>query len=75
MPFSIRWYDLKRLNANDSANQVTVTKTFYPFNSTTVQKGEPTKAYTLAPNGRHYAIPISNDEISKSYNEIVQNTY
>lgn len=75
MPFSIRWYDLKRLNANDSANQVTVTKTFYPFNSTTVQKGEPTKTYTLAPNGRHYAIPISNDEISKSYNEIVQNTY
>ena len=75
MPFAMRWYDLKRLNANDTANQVTVTRTFYPFNSTTVQKGEAPKTYTLAPNGRHYAIPISKDEISKSYGVLEQTTY
>lgn len=75
MPFVIRWYDLKRLNANDPANQVTITRTFYPYNETTIMTGEPTKQYVLEPNGRHYAIPISDDEITKSKGVIQQNTY
>ena len=75
MPFVMRWYDLKRLNANDPANQVTVTRTFYPYNETTIQTGESPRQYVLEPNSRHYAMPISDDEISKSKGEIQQNTY
>lgn len=74
-PFVLRWFDLKRLNANDPANQVTITRTFYPYNETTIQTGEPTKQYVLEPNSRHYAMPISEDEITKSKGEIQQNTY
>ncbi len=75
MAFTMRWYDLKRLNANDPANQVTVTRTFYPYNETTIQTGETPKSYVLAPNSRHYALPISEDEINKSKGVIQQNTY
>ncbi len=75
MPFVMRWYDLKRLNANDPANQVTVTRTFYPYNETTILSGETPRQYVLEPNSRHYAMPISEDEINKSKGEIQQNTY
>lgn len=74
MPFVIRWYDLKRLNALDPANKVTVTRHYYEYNETTVKIDVP-KDYTLAPDSRHYAIPISSDEISKSNDVIQQNTY
>jgi len=75
MPFSIRWYDLKRLNANDPANQVTVTKTFYEYNETTILKDKGTKEYVLEPNSRKYAMPIYSGEIDNSDNVIQQNTY
>ena len=75
MPFVMRWYDLKRLNATDPANQVTITRTFYPYNETTIQTGEAPRQYVLEPNGRHYAMPISEDEINKSKGAIQQNTY
>ena len=54
---------------------MTITRTFYPYNETTIQTGEPTKQYVLEPNSRHYAMPISEDEITKSKGEIQQNTY
>ena len=74
MPFGMRWYDLKRLNALDPANKVTITRSYYEYNATTVKTDVP-KEYTLTPDSRHYALPISSDEISKSGGEIQQNTY
>ena len=74
MPFGMRWFDLKRLNALDPANQVTITRSYYEYNPTTVKTDVP-KEYTLTPDSRHYALPISSDEINKSGGEIQQNTY
>ena len=75
MPFTIRWYDLKRLNANDPDNKVTVTRNFYKYTTTGVLKDDGLVTYTLEPNSRHYAIPIPQDEINKSNGVIEQNKY
>lgn len=75
MPFSIRWYDLKRLNATDPENQVTVKRNFYKTNGTVVLPNDGLMEYVLEPNSRHYAIPIGVDEIAKSDGVIQQNTY
>lgn len=75
MPFSIRWYDLKRLNATDPDNKVTVTRTFYKTNGTVPLPNEGVMQYVLEPDSRHYAIPLGKDEIAKSGGVIQQNTY
>lgn len=75
MPFGIRWYDIKRLNANDPSNQVTIKRNFYKYTSTAVLPNDGIVTYTLEPNSRHYAIPLHNDEIAKSNGVIQQNTY
>ena len=75
MPFSIRWYDMKRLNAYDPANKITVTRQFYPYTSTSVNVKDALVTYTLEPGSRHYAIPISATEIANSKDVIEQNKY
>ena len=75
MPFTIRWYDLKRLNANDPDNKVTIRRRFYKFNNTSVLKGDGLVDYTLEPNSRHYALPIPREDIEKSDGAIEQNKY
>lgn len=75
---TMRWYDLKRLNANDyAADDVTVTRQYYDFNpaSGSVIMDGGVKTYTLEPNSRHYAIPIPKTEIANGKGEIQQNTY
>ncbi|MBQ5654567.1 MAG: RagB/SusD family nutrient uptake outer membrane protein, partial [Alistipes sp.] len=75
---SMRWYDLKRLNANDyAADDVTVTREFYEFNPAagTVLMDKGVKTYTLEPNSRHYAIPIPKTEIAVGKGVIEQNVY
>lgn len=75
MPFSIRWYDMKRLNAYDPDNKITVTRKFFPYTSTSVNVNDEVKTYTLEPGSRHYAIPISSNEIANSGGVIEQNIY
>lgn len=78
MCFTMRWYDLKRLNANDyAADDVTVTREYYEFNAAagTVLVDKGVKTYTLEPNSRHYAIPIPKTEIAVGKGVIEQNVY
>ena len=78
MCFTMRWYDLKRLNANDyAADDVTVTHTYYNYNaaSGSVLADQGVKTYTLEPNSRHYAIPIPKTEIAVGKGAIEQNVY
>ncbi len=76
MPFAQRWFDLRRYNNNDDPNDdVTLTKTFYPFNASNVLFNEPVKTYTLPKNSRRYAAPIPRTEIISSNGAIQQNTY
>ena len=75
---TMRWYDLKRYNANDyAADDVTVTRQFYDFNaaSGSVMMDGGVKTFTLEPNSRHYAIPIPKTEIANAGGALQQNTY
>lgn len=75
---TMRWYDLKRLNANDyAADDVTVTHTYYNYNaaSGSVLADQGVKTFTLEPNSRHYAIPIPKTEIANGKGAIEQNVY
>lgn len=77
MPMTARLYDLKRLNANDPANKVTITRQFYDFNPAagTVITDGGVKTYTMEPGSRHYAIPIPKTEIANGKGTIEQNIY
>jgi starch-binding outer membrane protein, SusD/RagB family len=75
LPFSFRWYDIRRFSVNDyPADDVTVTHTFYKVNVGSVDLTS-TQTYTLAPGSKRYAVPINGVEIMASKNEIKQNQY
>ena len=76
MPFTMRWYDIRRFNNNEDPNDdVTLTREFYPYTSASVQGNEAVRTYTLEKNSRRYAQPILNSEIESSQGAIQQNTY
>ncbi len=76
LAFVSRWYDMKRLNANDDpADDISVTREFYPYTTSSVLTGETVQTYTLEPGSRHYALPIPNVDIDRSKGELKQNTY
>lgn len=76
MPFVIRWYDQKRLNANDDpSDDITATRYFYSYTSASILKNDPPKTYTLEPGSRHYAMPIPTSELELSKGVIQQNQY
>lgn len=76
MPFYMRWYDLKRLNANETAyDDVTVTRQFFPYTTAGVLEGDAVQTYTLEPGSRHYAMPIPEFEMNRAEGRIQQNTY
>ncbi len=77
MPFSQRWFDIRRLNNNeDSTDDVgAITRSFYGYNSSTVTPSTGIITYTIEPNSRRYAAPIPNTEIESSGGELTQNRY
>lgn len=76
MPFTQRWFDIRRLNNNEDPNDdVVLSRTFYPYNNAQVLVGEPTQIYTLPKNGRRFAAPLPRTEIISSNGLIEQNKY
>ena len=76
MPFTIRWYDIKRLNANDDpSDDVTLTREFYACTPTSVLTNDPVRTYTLEPDSRHFATPIPDVELELSKGALEQNRY
>lgn len=76
MPFTRRWYDIRRFNNNeDPADDVTLTRTFYPYNIASVQTDQTPKVYSLPKDSRRFAAPIPRTEIISSQGVIEQNTY
>lgn len=77
LPFTHRWYDVRRYNTNDDpsddVNQMS--KTFFPYNASAILGNEPMKTYTLTKGSRRFAQPIPNAEIQSSMGVIQQNTY
>jgi len=75
MPFLMRWFDIRRLAYNETtADDVTVEHVFYKVVDN-APDGQTFLRYTLPVKSRRYAIPITNLEISRSGNQIEQNSY
>lgn len=77
MPFSMRWFDIRRLNHNsESWDDVgAITREYYTYNGSTVLVNDGLKSYTLNPGDRNYALPIALTEIIASNGAIEQNRY
>lgn len=76
MPFTIRWYDLKRYNNNnDASDDVTINHPFYPYNASSIQLQDAVINHTLTPDSRLWAMPIPDADILRSDNALIQNQY
>jgi tetratricopeptide (TPR) repeat protein len=76
MPFSMRWFDLRRFNNNDyPGDDVVLNRTFFPYTTANVNGSESPINYTLEKNSTRYAAPIPQTEIISSQGVIQQNNY
>jgi hypothetical protein len=76
LPFTQRWFDVRRFNNNDDpADDVILTKTFYPYTIANVTAAQPVKTYTLTKDSRRFAAPLPRTEMISSNGLIVQNQY
>lgn len=76
MPFTLRWFDLRRFNNNDyPADDVVLTRTFYPYTGANVTTDAAPIEYRLEKNSTRYAMPLPITEMISSQGVIEQNTY
>lgn len=76
MPFTQRWFDIRRYNNNEDLNDdVVLSRSFYPYTVSSVTTTQPVQTYTLPKNSRRWAAPLPRTEIISSNGEIVQNNY
>ncbi|MDR0505711.1 MAG: RagB/SusD family nutrient uptake outer membrane protein [Dysgonamonadaceae bacterium] len=76
MPFYIRRFDIRRFYCNtDDFDDVTITKTFFPYSNTAVLGGDAPVQYTIGKGDRRWASPILNTDIVSSQGKLQQNTY
>ncbi|MCH4895611.1 RagB/SusD family nutrient uptake outer membrane protein [Marinilabiliaceae bacterium JC040] len=74
MPFSIRWFDIRRFNYNKtSIDDVVLKRKFYSYNSTTILNNGALKEYTLPE--KRYAAPLTDKDIFLSNDQLKQNKY
>lgn len=76
LPFVRRFQDIRRLNSNAETYDDTgdLTKTFYAFTLTNIDKSQ-TRTYTLPQNSDRYACPLPETEFEVSDFVIDQNIY
>ncbi len=74
-PFSLRWYDLHRINRDPLLDDVDITHTFYELDGNLPVVSTTLKTYTLKAGSRRYAFPLTENEIIASGRELEQNTY
>lgn len=75
-PFTLRWYDIKRINS-DPANlvdKITITRDFFESDGLSANPLV-NKTYTLAPGDKRYAWPIPSIDIQLSNGQLIQNPY
>ncbi|TXI33711.1 MAG: RagB/SusD family nutrient uptake outer membrane protein [Niabella sp.] len=76
MPFTMRWFDIRRFNHNeDATDNVVMKRTFFPYTSSAVQMTESPVQYSLEPNSKRYAAPIPQVDIISSQGVLEQNNY
>lgn len=73
MPFSMRWYDIRRFSVNgDPSDDVTVTREFFNVSISNVDVNSPMN-YTLS--NKRLLVPINGVEMDASKGQITQNPY
>lgn len=76
MPFSQRWFDVRRYNHNEIAtDDIQLKRSFYPFNNSIVLDDQKVQNYTLEKGSRRWAAPIPVSDIEASNGVIEQNKY
>lgn len=76
MPFTSRWSDIRRLNHNsDTFDDVVLSKTFFPYNISTIVDSEEPINYVLDNYSRKYASPIPLVDIDATLGVMKQNIY
>ncbi|MDO5977832.1 RagB/SusD family nutrient uptake outer membrane protein [Flavivirga spongiicola] len=76
MPFVHRWFDIRRFNNNsDASDDIVITRTFYPYNVSTILTSETPINYTLDKNSRRFARPLPVTDIIASEGVLQQNEY
>lgn len=76
LPFTQRFFDVRRYNNNDdAADDVVMTRTFYPYGGTFVDGGQAPVTYTLDKKSRKFARPLPNTDINTTEGVLEQNTY
>ncbi|MCG8580824.1 MAG: RagB/SusD family nutrient uptake outer membrane protein, partial [Bacteroidales bacterium] len=74
-PFkSLRWYDIKRLNADGLIDPIILSRDYYEVGETAIDFDTP-KVYTLEPGSRKYARPIPKEVVILTGGSVKQNTY
>lgn len=74
MPFTSRWFDIRRFNYNETPiDDVVLKRTFYSYTSTSIDKGGEVKEYSLPE--RRFAAPFITREIKLSNGEFDNNVY
>jgi hypothetical protein len=75
LPFSFRWWDIRRFSVNDDASDdVIVTRNFFKMGIGSVDVNTP-QTYTLPIKSNRYMVPVNGVEINASNGQIEQNTY
>jgi hypothetical protein len=76
MPFVQRFYDIRRYNNNaDPADDVIVTKQFYPLTQAGANVSGSLQVYTLTKDSRLWALPLPFSDILSSQGKLEQNRY
>lgn len=74
MPFTVRWFDIRRFNYNETAiDDVVLKRKFYSYTSTSIDNGGEVKEYSLSE--RRFAVPFIDREIKLSQGELRNNIY
>ncbi|MCZ4695566.1 RagB/SusD family nutrient uptake outer membrane protein [Ancylomarina euxinus] len=75
MPFTIRWYDIRRLNVDSETDNITIRRKFYPLNGNQVNMDAAPIEYVIEPDSRLFARPLNSGVINLSEGQTVQNEY
>lgn len=74
MPFSMRWFDIRRLNYNETPiDDVVLKRKFYEYTETSILSNKPLKEYSLSE--RRYANPFTTNQVVLSKGVLENNKY
>ncbi|WP_430815641.1 RagB/SusD family nutrient uptake outer membrane protein [Carboxylicivirga sp. RSCT41] len=75
MPFTIRWYDIRRINVDPEVDNITIRRKFYPLDGNQVNMEAEPIDYIIEPDSRLYARPLNEAVINLSSGQTKQNEY